>query len=41
LAITWLRTNGGYAGSTVAASAIRGAIGDTVDRFCNDFLAAN
>ncbi len=41
LAITWLKSNGGYAGSTVAASAIRGAIGDTVDRFCNDFLAAN
>jgi hypothetical protein len=41
LAITWLKTNMGYAGSRVAASAIREAIGDTVDRFCNDFLAAN
>jgi len=41
LAITWLKTNGGYAGSSVAASTIREAIGDTVDRFCNDFLAAN
>jgi hypothetical protein len=41
LATTWLKTNMGYAGSTVAASAIRQAIADTVDRFCNDFLAAN
>jgi S1-C subfamily serine protease len=41
LAVTWLKTNGGYAGSAVAPSAIREAIGDTVDRFCNDFLAAN
>jgi hypothetical protein len=41
LSTTWQKTNMGYAGSTVAASAIREAIGDTVDRFCNDFLAAN
>jgi hypothetical protein len=40
-AATWQTTNGGYAGSSVAASTIREAIGDTVDRFCNDFLAAN
>ena len=38
---TWQTTNGGYAGSSVAASTIRNAIGDTVDKFCNDFLAAN
>lgn len=41
LAATWQTTNGGYAGSTVATSAIRAAIGDAVDTFCNDFLAAN
>ena len=41
LAATWQITNGGYAGSSVATSAIREAIGDAVDRFCNDFLAAN
>ena len=41
LATTWLKANMGLAGSAVAASAIREAIGDTVDRFCNDFVAAN
>lgn len=33
--------NGGYAGSRVAESAIRSAIGDVVDLFCNDYLKAN
>ena len=40
-AATWQTINGGYAGSSVAASAIRESIGDAVDDFCNDFLAAN
>lgn len=41
LAVTWQKSNMGYAGSTVAASAIREAIGQTVDVFCNEYLAAN
>lgn len=38
---TWQKMNLGYAGTAVAESAIRSAIGDIVDVFCNSYLAAN
>lgn len=40
-ASTWWQGSLGYAGSSVAASAIREAIGEAVDEFCNEYLAAN
>lgn len=38
---TWHKENLGYAGSHVAVTAIREAVSEIVDKFCNDFLAAN
>ena len=38
---TWSRGSYGYAGSQVVSTAVKDAIGEIVDSFCNDFLAAN